>query len=194
MEQHRAKDFRKGVLMPPAFKVELRPHDPQWASNAEAESQALAAVMGSCLLNVQHIGSTAIPDIHAKPVLDLMPVVTCLAELDDRRQQIEGLGYEWWGELGLPGRRYCSKSDPDTGRRLVQLHCYAQGSQEITRHLAFRDYLRRHPDVARAYDREKIRCRALHPDDSHAYGDCKGQWIETAEAEALTWFASSARD
>jgi hypothetical protein len=55
--------------MPPPFKVELRPHDPQWASKAEDERQALAAAMGSCLLNVHHIGSTAIPNIHAKPVL-----------------------------------------------------------------------------------------------------------------------------
>ena len=173
--------------MPPPFTVELKPHDPQWASKAEAESQMLAVAIGSCLLGVHHIGSTAITDIHAKPILDLMPVVASLAELDDRRQQIETLGYEWWGELGLPGRRYCSKSDPATGRRLVQLHCYAEGSREITRHLAFRNYLRARPELARAYEREKIRCQALNPDDSHAYGDCKGRWIERVEAEALTW-------
>ena len=176
--------------MAPPFRVELRPHDPQWASKAAAESQAPAAAMGSCMLNVHHIGSTSIPNIHAKPILDLMPVVTGLAELDKGRQQIEALGYEWWGEFGLPGRRYCSKSDPDTELRLVQLHCYAQGSPEITRHLAFRDYLRGHPGVARAYDCEKIRCQALHPDDLHAYGDCKSHWIERTEAEAVTWLAS----
>ena len=178
--------------MPPAFKVELRPHDPQWGRKAEAESQTLAAALGSCLLKVHHIGSTAISDIHAKPILDLMPVVRSLAELDDGRQHIETLGYEWWGEYGLPGRRYCSKSDAETGRRLVQLHCYAQGSPEITRHLAFRDYLRARPEVARAYDCEKLRCQALHPDDSHAYGECKGQWIEGVEAKAIAWFAASA--
>ncbi len=171
--------------MPPPFKVELRPHDPRWAAEAEDERRALAAALGSCLVNVHHVGSTAVPAIHAKPVLDLMPVATTLAELDDRRGEVESLGYEWWGEHGLPGRRYCSKSDPVTGRRLVQLHCYAQGSPEITRHLAFRDHLRAHPEIARAYEREKMRCQALHPDDTHAYGDCKGAWIERVEAEAL---------
>ena len=174
--------------MPPPFKVELRPHDPQWRTKAEAEGQTLSAAIGSCLLKVHHIGSTAIPGIHAKPVLDLMPIVTTVAELDDGRQQIEALGYEWWGEYGLPGRRYCSKSDPETGRRLVQLHCFAQGSPEITRHIAFRDYLRARPEIARAYDCEKLRCQAMHPDDSHAYGDCKCQWIERFESEAITWF------
>jgi GrpB-like predicted nucleotidyltransferase (UPF0157 family) len=176
--------------MPPPFKVELLPHDPRWASNAADESRALAAAIGSGLLNVHHVGSTAIPGIHAKPVLDLMPVVTNLAELDSRRREIEALGYEWWGELGLAGRRYCSKSDPETGRRLVQLHCYAEGSSEITRHLAFRDYLREHPDVARVYDREKARCQTLHPSDSHAYGDCKDGWIKKVEAEALAHYST----
>jgi len=84
-------------------------------------------------------------------------------------RQLESLGYGWWGEYGLPGRRYCTLDDPQTGRRRVQLHGYLNGSAEITRHLAFRDYLRARPDVAQAYDAEKERCRKLHPFDSHAY-------------------------
>jgi GrpB-like predicted nucleotidyltransferase (UPF0157 family) len=122
-----------------------------------------------------------------------MPVVTDLTALDGRRQSVEALGYEWWGELGLRGRRYCTRDDPAAGRRLIQLHCYAVGSHEIERHLAFRDYLRHRPDVARAYEREKLRCLALHPNDSHAYADCKSQWIAEAEAEALLWRQSVGR-
>lgn len=86
---------------------------------------------------VHHIGSTAIPGIHAKPILDLMPVVRDLAQLDSRQCNIEALGYDYWGELGLPGRRYCTKTDPTTGQRLVQLHCYEERSTEIVRHLVF---------------------------------------------------------
>ena len=171
--------------MPPPFQVELAPHDPRWAGQAEGEARSLAAALGSCLLTVHHIGSTAIPAILAKPVLDLMPVVSDLGALDALRPAIEALEYKWWGEYGLPGRRYCSKSDPETGRRRVQAHFYAQGSPEITRHLVFRDHLRANPDIARAYEREKLRCRALHPEDSHAYADCKGRWIARIEAEAL---------
>jgi GrpB-like predicted nucleotidyltransferase (UPF0157 family) len=176
--------------MPPAIKVELAPHDPRWAFRAEEESRVLAQALGTTLLTVHHIGSTAIPKISAKPILDLIPVVTSLPELDQHRGSIEALGYEWWGELGLPGRRYCTKSDPETGRRIVQLHCYVVGSAEITRHLAFRDYLRDRPDIAHAYDREKARCQKLHPNDSHAYSDCKDTWIKMIEAEALARYHS----
>lgn len=174
--------------MPPPIKVELRPHDPEWSRLAEAEAQIFAKALGPCLLTVHHVGSTAIPGIHAKPILDLLPVVSSLAELDTRRRVIEALGYEWWGELGLPGRLYCTKADKETGRRIAQLHCYATGSSEITRHLAFRDYLRARPEIAAEYDRVKADCRSRHPDDSHAYSDCKGAWIEATEADALEWY------
>ena len=167
------------------IEVELLPHDPEWAIRAEAEARLLAAAIGPALLIVHHIGSTAIAGICAKPVLDLMPVVADLAALEARRGEIEALGYEWWGERGLPGRRYCTKSDPASGRRLVQAHCYRDGSSEIDRHLAFRDYLRERPDLAAEYGREKERCRQLHADDSHAYSDCKNAWIQRVEAEAL---------
>ena len=175
--------------MPPPIKVELQPYDPRWVENTVAERKLLASVLGRILVAVHHVGSTAIPGIRAKPVLDLMPVVTGLTELDQYQTHLEMLGYHWWGELGLPRRRYCTKTDPVTNRRLMQLHCYAEGSSEITRHLAFRDYLRKNPSIAAAYDQEKFRCQGLHPDDSHAYGDCKEAWIKKVEAEALARMA-----
>lgn len=145
----------------------------------------LRDALGDVLLAVHHIGSTAIASIHAKPVIDLMPVVRGLTALDTRRTALEGLGYCWWGELGLAGRRYCTRDDPASGKRLVQLHAYEQGAPDIERHLAFRDFLRDRPALAANYDREKQRCRRLHPEDSHAYGDCKSDWIRSVEAQAL---------
>lgn len=171
--------------MPPPIKVDLKPHDPQWAVLAERESQALMTALPRCLETVHHIGSTAVPGLRAKPVIDLIPAAASLDDLDASRHHLEALGYEWWGELGLTGRRYCTKSDRLTGDRRVQLHCYANGDAEITRHLAFRDYLIERVDVAEAYEREKLRCQALHPDDSHAYSACKDAWIKKREAEAL---------
>jgi GrpB-like predicted nucleotidyltransferase (UPF0157 family) len=171
--------------MPPPFPVQLTPHDPTWAAAARDRANALDAALGQVLVNVHHIGSTSIPAIVAKPILDLMPEVTSLAALDQARGALEAMGYAWWGEYGLPGRRYCTLVEPATGKRLVQLHCYATGSSEITRHLAFRDHLRRHPELAAEYERMKLRCRDRHPEDSHAYTDCKSEWIRRVEADAL---------
>jgi GrpB-like predicted nucleotidyltransferase (UPF0157 family) len=171
----------------PASSVDLVPHDPSWAALANAEGDRLCQTLGGILITVHHIGSTAIPDIHAKPILDLMPVVVSIEQLEDYQEVIASIGYDWRGEFGLPGRRYCTRNDPATGRRLVNAHCYQQGSSEIDRHLAFRDYLRDHPDLARAYEQEKQRCRALHADDIATYTDCKDDWIRRVEAEALLW-------
>jgi GrpB-like predicted nucleotidyltransferase (UPF0157 family) len=171
--------------MPIPFPVELVEHDPNWANNARQEVARLTAAIGELILTVHHIGSTAIPGIRAKPIIDLMPVVRNLGEFEQFRPSVEELGYMWWGEYGLPGRRYCTLNDPRTGHRKVQLHCYEQGSPAIARHLAFRDYLRSRPELAREYDAEKWRCRGLHTMDSHAYSDCKGEWISRIEAQAL---------
>ena len=171
--------------------VELLPHDPAWAGIAGLETRALQALLGDDLVAVHHIGSTAIPGIRAKPVIDLLLVVRSLDALEHQRAGVEALGYQWRGEHGLPGRRYCSKDDPLTGHRRVHAHAYAAGSPDIQRHLAFRDYLRANPRLAAEYDNEKALCRRLHPFDSRAYSERKGEWIRTMEARALAAMADA---
>jgi GrpB-like predicted nucleotidyltransferase (UPF0157 family) len=158
--------------------VRLAPYDPQWAEFAGAEIERLSDAVA---LEVHHIGSTAIPGMPAKPVIDLLGVGASVAALDGMREVLVGLGYDWRGEYGLAGRRYCTLREP----RGVHLHCYAVGDAGVTRHLAFRDYLRARPEVAADYAREKARCAALHAGDGAAYAVCKGDWIGRVEAEAL---------
>lgn len=175
------------AAMPAPISVVLAPYDPAWPRLAARHAESLG-VLGSILVAVHHIGSTSVPGLAAKPIVDLMPLVTGLADLDRERRRVEELGYQWHGELGISGRCYCTLSDA-AGARIVQLHFVSAGSPQVERHIALRDYLRAHPEVAGAYEKEKRRACDLHPDDSHAYTDEKDAWIRATEAKALTWFA-----
>jgi GrpB-like predicted nucleotidyltransferase (UPF0157 family) len=175
--------------MPPPIPVILVPYDPSWPRLAAAFCEQLKG-LGPVLVGVHHIGSTSVPGMAAKPIIDLMPLVTSLADLERHRLRVEALGYGWYGEFGIPGRRYCARSDA-AGNRIAQLHFFAADSPQIARHLAFRDYLRAHPAAARSYEAEKRRARDLHPNDSHAYTDAKADWIRRTEATAVAWAGDS---
>jgi GrpB-like predicted nucleotidyltransferase (UPF0157 family) len=165
--------------------VELVPHDPAWAAQAAAESARLAEAIGETLIRIEHVGSTSIPGIVAKPTIDLMPIVQSLDELDARRPQVEALGYVWRGEFGIPGRRYCIREE--RRRRLFHVHCHQIGHSGIAETLNFRDYLRAHPDDAGAYEAMKRVAAAAHPTDTLAYSKAKSNWIKTCIERATEW-------
>ena len=155
--------------MLPPYTVRLLPHDPQWAEQASREETRILAAVWPAIIEMHHVGSTSIPGIAAKPIIDLVGVSPDLGTLEAARPKIEELGYAWHGEYGLEGRRFCTLSDPDTGLRKFHLHCYADGDHSIRRHLAFRDYLRARPAMAEAYQRMKEGCAARHPIPNRAH-------------------------
>jgi GrpB-like predicted nucleotidyltransferase (UPF0157 family) len=172
---------------PSVIPVELVPHRAEWAQMAASESARLKAALGDTLVSVHHVGSTSIPNIMAKPIVDLMPYVRDLAALDAKEDAVRGLGYKWHGEFGLEGRRFCTWADPQTGKRVYQLHFFKPGNISAIRMLAFRDYLRSHPFVAKAYEMEKLRAASVRPDDTTAYNREKNDWIKRVEQDAMAW-------
>lgn len=168
-----------------ATQVTLASHDPQWAEMAARECARIAAAVGASVVRVEHIGSTAIPGIEAKPTIDLMPVVRSEADLDGCRAPMEALGYLWRGEFGIAGRRY-SVLEKD-GKRLFHVHIFAEGHSNIATQVLFRDYLLAHRDEALAYQAIKREAAAANPWDSLAYNDHKSAWILTCQQRARVW-------
>lgn len=171
-------------------RIEVVAPDPRWPALAKAEAARFASALAgdSRMLAIHHIGSTAVPGLAAKPTLDLLPVVSDLACLEEARAALEALGYQWRGESGIAHRRYFTRSAPD-GARLAHVHCFAAGDQAIREHLAFRDYLRSHPKVAHAYAAIKLESARAHPEDGAAYTDRKAPFVEHTLGEALRWAA-----
>ena len=167
-------------------KVELAAHDPAWAAQAQTEGARVVSALGTPVLAMHHIGSTAIAGILAKPIVDMMGVVTSLADIDVHERTMRALGYDWRGEFGIAGRRFCPLDDA-RGRRIFHVHFYADGHPEIEGNLAFRDYMRTHIDEALAYEAEKIRAAGLHPDDRAAYTTEKAVWVSACRERALAW-------
>lgn len=161
-------------------------HDSAWPRAFEHEAAQLRHVLGDQLLELHHIGSTAVPALVAKPVIDMLAVVASVEVLDLRSAAFEAFGYQVMGEFGIAGRRYFRKDDRD-GRRTHQIHAFAAGSSEIRRHLDFQDYLRAHPATAEAYAALKQRLAGECGSDIQRYTEGKTPFIREVERRAAVW-------
>ncbi len=170
-------------------KVEVVPHNPQWRDAFEAEAKHVAAALGENVVAIHHIGSTAIPNIYAKPVVDLLVEVRDIIEVDGQSSAIESLGYEVMGEYGIPGRRYFRK-DNQEGIRTHNIHAFEAGSAEVERHLAFRDYMIAHRGDAQRYSELKRKLAEEHPQSTDGYMDGKDGFIKEMDRRAAQWRTS----
>ena len=166
------------------MKILMVPHDPEWGEEFEREAERIGAALGDMVVAVHHIGSTAIPGVHAKPIIDILLVVDSVTALDEKQAAIEAMGYRTLGEFGIPGRRYFPRDDA-FGNRTHQVHAFENGSAQIKRHLAFRDYMIAHPAAAQEYSDLKRELAAKHADDSESYMDGKEAFIEEIDRRAV---------
>ena len=168
--------------------ITVLPYDPAWEAAFQREKALLREILGENCLEIYHIGSTAVPDLAAKPVIDLMPVVTRLEEVDGASRALEDAGYEYLGEFGIPGRRYLRKGGD---LRTHQVHIFAATDQNnIRRHLAFRDYMRAHPQAREVYAQLKKDLALRFPYDIEGYCNGKDTFVQAVQAEALAWAGS----
>jgi len=179
-------DFASFVWERDKEKIEIVPFTPQWEEVFNQEVDALKQAFGKVLLKIHHIGSTSIPGIVAKPIVDMLPVVKDIRAVDRITPSIEALGYEAKGEYGMPGRRFFVKSQG--GKRLFNMHVFEEGHADIQRHLLFRDYLRAHPEEALLYADLKKDLVLQYPDDIERYCWGKEDFIKEIDRKAMTWY------
>ncbi|UCG03342.1 MAG: GrpB family protein [Candidatus Heimdallarchaeota archaeon] len=153
--------------------VKLSPYSPKWVQVYSKEKLQLEIAIGEQILNIQHIGSTAIPGMMAKPIIDIAVAVHDFKKAFKCVKPLKNLGYEYKGEFGIPNRHYFVKGSP----RVFHLHMLEISSQEWKNHLFFRDFLLQHPDKAKKYAELKKLLAQRFSADRDAYTEGKASFI-----------------
>ncbi len=161
-------------------------YSPEWPIEFKREAHRLQVLFGGEIVSIHHIGSTSVPGLDAKPIIDLLPLVHDIARINSYNDRMTNAGYKVWGEYGLSGRRYFTK---DSGEyRTHNIHMYGVNDPGVPRHLAFCAYLRAHHDAQREYSAVKRAAYVLHPADIEVYNNSKDAWIKRTEKLALAWY------
>ena len=153
------------------------PYDEKWKQRFEEIAGEVSAALGELALSIEHVGSTSVPGLAAKPIIDIDVVIEDESVLPAIVGALEKIGYHYEGNLGIPGREafgYEGKT------HLMEHHLYVcpKDSPELRRHLSFRDYLRGHPEAVQEYSRIKEEASRLFPHDIDGYINHKGTVIE----------------
>ncbi len=173
-EAHLEAGIERPVIGLKRGAVELRAYTAEWRPLFEEEKARLQAVIGQYVLDIQHIGSTAIPGMIAKPIIDIGIAVLDFEETRVCIGPIEHLGYEYRGEFGIPRRHYFVKGDP----RTHHIHMNEIESRDWRDQIVFRDYLIQHAELAKEYAELKAELTRRFPTDRDAYQDGKASFID----------------
>jgi GrpB-like predicted nucleotidyltransferase (UPF0157 family) len=165
--------------------IEVVPHDPEWAARFRKEAVALKGIFGEQMQDVHHIGSTAVPGLSAKPVIDILVEVGNIEEVDTLNETLVERGYLAKGEFGIPGRRFFVKGTEED--RSHNIHVFEAGSDCVAQHLNFRDYLIAHPREAESYGRLKEVLARQFPHDIMGYMRGKHDFIRDMLGKATEW-------
>ena len=160
--------------------VRLLPYQEDWPRLFAVEKARLQAAVGQYVLDIQHVGSTSIPGLPAKPILDIAAAVENFEAAVVCIQPLEQLGYTYRGEKGIPRRHYFRKGDP----RTHHIHMNEIGSVDWENQILFRDYLLCHPEAVEAYAALKIDLAQQFPADRDRYLAGKAPFIEQILCQA----------
>jgi GrpB-like predicted nucleotidyltransferase (UPF0157 family) len=166
-------------------KVEVVPHDSEWKKKYEEEASIVRSILKKEILAIHHFGSTAIPGISAKPIIDILIEVYNIEKFDEYNNVMIEQGYIPKGESGIPKRRLFIKGSEEF--RTFHIHVFQKGDAEIIRLLKFRDYMISHPKDAQEYSNLKEELAQEYPENIDGYIDGKDAFIEKIDMKAKTW-------
>lgn len=167
----------------------LLPYDPQWADTFKQIKADLLVIFGDLAIDIQHFGSTSIAGMDAKPIIDVMVIVSDIAKVDDLNPRMERAGYRPKGENGMPGRRYFQKFHSDGVNHTQHIHCYEKDNPAAVDELMFRDYLRVDPASFEAYRQVKREASAKFRHSPIEYTDFKTECVKAIMKKAKEYYA-----
>ena len=162
--------------------VRVVPYDKRWPDAFAIERDALSRFLGPAASAIHHIGSTSVPGLCAKPVIDILVETPGLVMIDQTTAELEARAYAAKGEHGIPGRRYFSR--PPGPELMVHVHAFRVDDPHIARHLRFRDLLRSDEELVAQYCALKQQLAIDHVDDPDTYQASKADFIQRIHAVA----------
>jgi GrpB-like predicted nucleotidyltransferase (UPF0157 family) len=155
--------------------VELKNHNKEWKKLFAQEAKKISSQISNYIVDIQHIGSTAIPNIVAKPIIDIAVAINELSNIEQVVTLLEEGGYEYRGEQGIPDRHMFVKGNEEC--RTHHIHVMVNTSYEWKKHILFRDYLRKNSSEAKQYSDLKKKLATKYEFDREKYTDGKEAFI-----------------
>jgi GrpB-like predicted nucleotidyltransferase (UPF0157 family) len=156
--------------------VKLENYNEMWKKIFEEESKLISSTINEFLIDIQHTGSTAIPGMAAKPIIDIAVAIDSLSNIEKIIQFLQEVGYHYRGEQGISGRHLFAKGDEEN--RTHYLHIMEKNHPEWKNHILFRDYLKSNPKVAKEYERIKRELAKKYESDRGKYTEGKSKFIQ----------------
>jgi GrpB-like predicted nucleotidyltransferase (UPF0157 family) len=159
-----------------SLRIYIADYDERWPALYEEVGGPLAEAFGDYMVEMQHIGSTSVPGLGAKPIIDIAVDLRDYPLPQEVIEAVEKLGYTHMGEYGISGRHYFKRYDEDG--LMVHVHAYSPGNDELTKHILFRDYMRTHPEAARKYELLKRDLASKYVDQRQVYTESKSDFVQ----------------
>jgi GrpB-like predicted nucleotidyltransferase (UPF0157 family) len=179
----RGASAKAGQIEGKTRSYSIVPYHADWPARFESEAAAIRSVLDDQVVRVEHVGSTAVPGLAAKPVVDIQVSVQTMVPRSAYADALVGLGYRWAVDPWTDEHEFFSRVVD--GDRAFHVHVCPDGSEWERRHIAFRDWLRSNPDDAARYERLKRELAERHPRDTYSYAAAKTEFIQTIQTRAI---------